>query len=407
MKALYAICGLTSVCCAFGLASPPEILIHSAQAQKSGSNLTQGFFLYQRKEYRNALSSFIAAYKAQEDPPTACMGQGTCYYSLGDTARARQMFNFLLTNFPNSPSCSDAREWLTRIDGKSASTATIATSSAPNSISAESFRLDQPATVGYSLARGGHLLVEASINGSPVTCIFDTGAECSFFTTSQLAKAKIDLKTQRSNVVFSGTGGETQARSAVVDLSLGRAISRRQTIYIQDDSSLIRNRGGDSVFDYPLIGQDFFNDLAYTIDDRSHLITFLPPTMFPKDSEAVPFSFEGKLIIVTPKVNGRECPMILDTGASSVSFSDKALSAIGMGHSSGEVASGKSLGIGGTRVMYAFDLRSLQLGPVQRQNVRAACDLHGSIGKPLLGRSFLQGLSFTIDPKAKLIHFSN
>lgn len=355
----------------------------------------QGVAFFQKGQYQEALAKFIASYNANEDPPVACLHQGISYYRLADYKRAEQMFQFTIDTFPDSLAAKTAADWLAMLKKER-----------PGS-EAKKIEKDVPGailmTVPYVLSEDGHMLVTVRINDKPIVCFFDTGAEMTFFTSSQLARAGIKLDTQRSGARAEGIGGEAQLEKARVVVSLG-GLYRPMTIYIQDDGSMIKNSGSDAIFAYPLLGQDFYGGLPYTIDDRSHTISFLKSAPAGRDPDAVPYTLEGRAIVVTPKVNGRECPMYLDTGASSVAFSDDHLAYYSISRPTNAIK-GLSVGVGGQRQSYIFEIDNMSLGPIERKRVRATCSVHSKMGKPLLGRSFLAGLRFTIDPKAKLIHF--
>ncbi|MBX9686751.1 MAG: retroviral-like aspartic protease family protein [Candidatus Obscuribacterales bacterium] len=177
-------------------------------------------------------------------------------------------------------------------------------------------------------------------------------------------------------------------------------------IYVENDEILRRNQGDEAVFNLGVVGEDAFGDRAYTIDDRTHTIKFHPRNFsLAKNRDAVPFFLEGSEIVVTPKINDREVQMFLDTGCSSTAFSDSSLSAIGMSRPT-DAAAAYAIGSGGRRASYVFEIKSIKLGGIEKNNVQASCDLHSTAGRPLLGRSFLSGLVLTIDPVSKLILLS-
>lgn len=368
----------------------------------------EGIILFQQTQYKKALEKFIAAYEANEDPPVDCFQQALCYYKLGDQARARQMFKFVVDNFPSSSAAQSANQWL----ADAALWNAAAPSSPANLLNAASSlgntkngsaAIVPKCVVPYMTDQSNMILVQVMINGKPIPAYFDTGAEVSFFTTSQLLRAGIQLQTSSAGKArLGGIGGETQASIVEVDMQMG-GLAKHMKIFVQDDASMIRNIGERSVVNLPLIGEDLYGGLTFSIDDRLHTITFYPDGISGRDPDAVPYYNQGKLIIVKPKINGRECEMILDTGAAIVSFSDLQLSSAGMSRPTNAGRAG-SVGIGGMRQSYVFEVDSISLGAIEKRHVQASCDIFGSGPKPLLGRTFLKGLKLTIDPKAHLLH---
>ena len=368
--------------------------------------------LFSQNQFKPALEKFIAAYEANEDPPLDCFHQAVCYYKLGEQQRARQMFTFVVDNFSKSEPAKSARTWLADAaswtPGRAARLALAAGTTANtvhvgNAMVASTGTIPGRIYVPYTTDAQGLMVVNVFLNGQPIPAYFDTGAEVTLFTASQLARAGITLPpTSGSAVTLTGIAGQSQARQVEVNMSMGNLLTRLR-ILVQDDTSLIRNQGATASIGYPLIGQDYFGPLTYSIDDRAHVISFFTEPLNNHDQNAVPFTVEGKAIIVKPKVNGRECEMILDTGAATVSFSDLQLSAIGMSRPT-SAGRGAAVGVGGKREAYLFPVSSISLGVVEKKQVTSSCNIYGTGPKPLLGRSFLKGLKITVDPRAHLLH---
>ncbi len=371
-----------------------------AQTARQNPLSKEGMLLFRQNQFKEALSKFISAYNKNEDPPNACFQQAVCYYKLADYARSKQMFAFVIEKFPDSIPAQSAKGWLA--DGKLwASLPDADKLSAKNSVQVAAAVPDQ-IEIPYKTDSLGMLIVNVSINGRSIPCYFDTGAEVSLFSESQLARSAIALGRGSGTAKLTGIAGETQARLVDVELGLG-PLRQKMKIFVQDDSSMIANQGRNAVFSYPLLGQDFYGMLAYSIDDRKHKIIFHPRGYRGEKSASVPFSFEGRSIIVKPKVNGRECEMILDTGACTVSFSDLQLASIGMSRPT-QAGHGAAVGVGGRRESYMFPIRSIALGQIERNEVNASCNIYGTGSKPLLGRSFMKGLKVSVDPASKLVY---
>jgi clan AA aspartic protease (TIGR02281 family) len=201
-----------------------------------------------------------------------------------------------------------------------------------------------------------------------------------------------------------GVGGEAQTQIAPVVITVG-PIARSLNLLVQDDAVLRANQGASAIVGQPLLGQNFFHDLAVEIDETTHRIAFMAPqTKSVPGDASIPFRREGNLVIVKPKIMGRECEMILDTGASSLAFTDRQFSGFGFNRPT-NANSATSTGVGGNRSSYMFFVDKVELGPVAREGVKASLDLNGTMTYPLLGAPFLDGLHFIIEPKLKQVIF--
>jgi len=109
-------------------------------------------------------------------------------------------------------------------------------------------------------------------------------------------------------------------------------------------------------------------------------------------------------MIIRPKVNGRECDMIFDTGSSLIAFADRHMAGCGL-ELPPSARSALSGGVGGSRQAFNFSLDSVQLGPVTKRNPQASVMINSQLPDPLFGQSFLTGLRYTIDPVRKVIRF--
>lgn len=94
-------------------------------------------------------------------------------------------------------------------------------------------------------------------------------------------------------------------------------------------------------------------------------------------------------------VNGREdapLPMLIDTGASIVLLRHEDAEAVGIDTRRLRYSTAITTANGGARVA-PVTLESLRVGDVELHNVRAAVAERGALHSPLLGMSFLAGLS--------------
>ncbi len=110
---------------------------------------------------------------------------------------------------------------------------------------------------------GTDMLVDVDVDGRKVPMIFDTGAEGCLFTTqqwSQMGKSIPDDARMGSNV---GIAGSTSSANFTIDtMRLGPIIKHDVLVSVVQDSKI----------GYPLLGNSFFGDLQFEVDNSSHLI---------------------------------------------------------------------------------------------------------------------------------------
>ncbi len=113
---------------------------------------------------------------------------------------------------------------------------------------------------------GRNLIVSVEVDGHPMTMFFDTGASNVAFTSEQLKKANIAIPEDAQTSVSAGIGGETSAQTFPVKrIKMGPIEKTNFTI------SCV----GTANMPYPLLGQSFFGDWQYTIDNAASVIHFV------------------------------------------------------------------------------------------------------------------------------------
>ncbi len=114
---------------------------------------------------------------------------------------------------------------------------------------------------------GGHMVVEASVNGKPYNMIFDTGADNIAFTMNDLKRLDIDLPASAELETHIGTGGATRGWGFYLEsVKLGAIEKENVKASVVEQSNMTM----------PLLGQTFFGDYHYTIDNENKLIRFDP-----------------------------------------------------------------------------------------------------------------------------------
>lgn len=357
--------------------------------------------------YQQALASFSAAESGGKKDANTYYYLALCCQQLKQYAKARDLFTYVRTRFPDSDAAVLCEQALIRFNQ------TYKTSAPPAAAVSTTAANDAPEETTIPFSRfptGSHIYVKVLVNGAPVTMMLDTGASYTTFPQSVLNQNGIKLKTIKNAMRMQGVGGESSVSVGRVVIQFGE-ISQLVPICIQDDT--IPGTAPDT----PLLGQSFLSAFNYQINYRNSTVRVirLKPgavqkpkrgvSSYSKDPSVVPFTREGHLMLVTAKVNGRECEMIFDTGAANINFSDKTLAALGVNvpiNSNRQL----SMGVGGHREGYGFSLDEVQLGSVVKNRVRASMASYSAISKPLLGYSFLEGTDFVVDNEASVLRFA-
>lgn len=388
----------------------------------------RGAKLYQARDYNGALKQFAAAAAAGYQTPNALYYQALCHHQLGHIDKARELYNALVTKYGTSGAAVNARTALQQLSAPAPAAA--ATFQQPFAYSKADYqqaitppRVVSPQPAGnngeinceipYTDGPAG-MVVPVQVGGHWMTAVWDTGAAPVYFPKSQLEQAGIDLRNTTKAGAVSGIGGEVQTQRLMTTVRVGNQ-AIQMPILVEDDTATRRNSEGPHL-DFGLLGEHFFGRYVYEVDPAAHVIRLIrrtnvsmrtpPRTVSRASGNDVPFRWEEGQIIVTPKVNGRECEMIFDTGAHSIAFNDKQLTAIGMTRPTNSRGA-LSYGIGGARAAYQFALKEVSLGPITRREVPASIDVFGTQDRPLLGQTFLGGLKYRIDPERCIIHFAD
>ena len=112
---------------------------------------------------------------------------------------------------------------------------------------------------------GKNILVDAEVNGRKVTMCFDTGASgCTFTAQQWINQMGMSIPDDATRGYSSGISGLTKSLVFTLDtLRLGPIIKHDVQVSIIEQSDLT----------YPLLGNTFFGDLQFEIDNSRHLIS--------------------------------------------------------------------------------------------------------------------------------------
>lgn len=116
-------------------------------------------------------------------------------------------------------------------------------------------------TATFRARRDGHFPVHATINGAPITTIFDTGASAVVLTDADARAAGIDMENLRFNVSVStanGTGKAAQVR--LNSIEIGGIVRKNVRAFVAERNAL----------DTSLLGMSFLETLTrYSVSSNS------------------------------------------------------------------------------------------------------------------------------------------
>lgn len=343
--------------------------------------------LYSQKKYPEAIEALKKANMENPNNPNAYYYVGLCHHALGNRPMAKKAFQSVIERFPTAAAAQNARQALASVD--SAPTAQEATTMA-NSRS-------EPEEETISATKGveGHMVVRAEVNGRPIEMMFDTGAEACIFGKNHMQQLGISLANAKPGPPIQGTGGSTQSVVVEADVRLGR-IKRHIPLYVQEKMM------GD-----PLMGQMFFRGYQCAVDNTNGTIRFIKQgravTSMSTNTIDVPFRKYGSAMVVRGKVNGRDCDMIFDTGASEVVVSADSLKQLGLELPADATTFDGSGATGATRAA-KMNVDRIEVGPLTKTNFAIKVVPKGP-PYPLVGQSFHGDRRFVIDNDKCLIRF--
>lgn len=398
----------------------------NASASMAQTALQDGIKLYNAKQYRQSLGRLSTAL-AESNSPTVLYYAALCYSQLGDKEHAKQYYELLRSNFPGSPESELAKEGLRLLE---APPPTVNVTAPPSASSAASdkvppalpsaeasntdvskFVADYPmsdaewkslpgeAKIPFQRGTSSHLFVNGTVNGRPMRMMFDTGASTCVFYKKDIEAAGVKVDSKGPKLKIGGVGGSTTSQVMMADLEIG-SIKRHIPIVVSD-----------TPFGFSLVGQTFFKEFKYNIDNGSGFIQLIKkprPTLGAAgrvfestDVVKVPFENVGSNMQVNVKINGKSVPMIFDTGAYAVTMPLLLAPSLGLNLTNAErvMSYGVGGGVGGFKV-YAD---RIELGPIVKTHVPII--LNNSLTPSLLGQPFFADRKFTIDNENHTINF--
>lgn len=258
---------------------------------------------------------------------------------------------------------------------------------------------------------GSLMLVEGTINGQKTNMLFDTGASGCLFSMSQLRSLKIPVPTGKPTGIVSGVGNQGVRPAWVMypDICIGRILRRQFPIQVSENASV----------PYPLLGTNFLQGMEYTIDSAANTIQFKaikvsesqPAQEAGKYSVtvdaashyvySVPFHEINRALVVTVKIDGKDCKVMIDTGASMCMFTNSQIKAMGLKpRFTGKFIN--TAGVNGIIKVPVCSFDNAEFGPIKKTLVCTIAD-QTNLPFPLLGQNFLTGWDITVDHASHLV----
>lgn len=363
----------------------------------TASDADKAIQLYQRGDYKGAVSLLQALIDKGVADVNEYYYAALAYQGTGNYVKAQALYRAICDSFPDTEASRLSQVALEQLKIHYQ----LEQENANDSLPKETW-------VPYS-KYDNRMLIDANVNHRPVKMLFDTGAEGTVFGMNHIRKLGLPVPSGKPDGYGTGVGGQgaTEFWFLPVTLKIGNIERRNFPISITHAPQPA-----------PLLGQDFYHGYQYEIDETTKCLSFrknisprgdghgvaaMTVTGSSKYVYNIPFLLEGNRMVVRARVNGHECDMTFDTGASICFFTKQQLEALGLTIHNAKV--GLIQGVAGATKGDFFTIDDMQVGPVQKHDVWAA-SAEAHVELPLLGQSFFGDYNYSIDSANKVIRFS-
>jgi clan AA aspartic protease (TIGR02281 family) len=380
-----------------------------------------GVASYKKRDFKSASFYFDNALKRNRNDYNALYYKAACLTQLGKPTEAKYIYAVLIKSFPSTDAARNAESamayldptYLRQLKGQSPATSRSSSSSSDTAGGAPAVTMQSltnaspsfgelvgsplPSTV-YFENMGNNLLVQALINNRKVPMLFDSGA---YGCTIGLEQVKeLGLRppegppTGRAGGV--GGSGSTGTWQMMVTLRVGTIEKRNFPIIVIENSNVPA-----------LLGQTFFREYTYSIDNVAKSIRFQPKqggsavASRGSDASGIPFTREGNHIIVNVSFNGKTIPCYLDTGASGTVLTYAHCRELGITVPD-DAERTMSQGVGGVSMNKTFPVGRVQCGPISKNDLTISVT-DNTIPHPLLGQNFFGNLRYEVDDENHVI----
>lgn len=378
--------------------SNTQIAAASNPSQDSPSTFSRGTSLYESGKFAEALPVFKAISEKESSNANASYYYALCLHRLGKLQAAKNQYKSIAAKFAGTIAADHAAKALAALEGNAFALPSLQ----PSSSNTSSLGGSVDARI-YFTRDNDSIIVNATVNNRPVKMIFDTGAEICTLGKNHLKELGIPQPTEAPTEKSTGIGGRQTTASWKIeaDITLGS----------------IRKQCAISVLEYmegePLLGQNFFKDLNYTIENSANCIHFTKrsaaiatPKIGNSNREwnVVPFQKFGDQLVVDAEINGQRCPMVFDTGAQRTSFTHAQLKQLKIAVPS-DAELETRVGAGGRITAFSFPIERIKLGPIEKKSVKISA-VSAELQYPLLGQNFYGDYEYTVDTAARCIRFN-
>lgn len=265
-------------------------------------------------------------------------------------------------------------------------------------------KLPTESRIRFQAARAEGIMLQAYINNRPLMMKFDTGAPGISIGVEQLRQLGIQPPSGKPDGYTGGSSNNAQIAfwTMPAEVKVENIVRHNIMLKVLESSS-----------SSPLLGQTFFKDFDYTIDQSAGIIDFKlkgREVGANRNAYEVPFEFatHGNRIMVTLEINGRPKKVIFDTGntACALAFGGmKQLKEVGLDVPA-DARTERHVGVSGEGTSKVFNVRKVKLGPIERYDVEVSVnDQETGVEAPFLGQPFWQGWQYKIDMQRRVIEF--
>ena len=362
---------------------------------------------YNAGDYGRAIALLEANLKSpsQVYPADSLYYLGLSFYKIGDLDRAQKVFLLLQDKCKGTAASGYAGQYLSII-------------ASDRQHEKASDVVPRETWVPFRKV-GRHAVVDGALSGKSARMIFDTGAELCYISTGELARLGLPAPTGAPNTQGGGVGqgGVMPMWFVKYPVTVGRIVRQRVPVVV-----------GPGPASPMLLGQSFFNDLKYSIESGGQTIVFSRkdagkgaglvvgavaggPAKAALSVDAtgryvytVPFKKVGNALVVTVALNGKDCEMILDTGAELTCMTPQIASKYNV-----ELDPRRRLRVGGVSGVSMASMGVIakaKLGPIERNDLMAAVTPDVACPYPLLGHDFFNRWQYTVDNERGVISFA-
>jgi predicted aspartyl protease len=393
---------------AFGICNLP--------APAASPDFAAGVASFKKHDFKGALQSFDNAIRKNPNDCNALYYKAVCLAQLGRTAEAKYIYAVLIKSYSSTDAGRNAESAMAYLDpsylrqlkgqtsssgGRSSSLGTADGAAVMQYLSGATASVGElvgsptPCTV-YFQNLGNNLYIDALIDNRRLNMIFDSGAHGCTIGLAQMKE--LGLKppegppTGRAGGV--GDGQTTGTWQMKVDLKVGTIEKRNFPIMVLENSNVPS-----------LLGQTFFKEYTYSVDNGAHSIRFIPKQFSGsaghESAGGIPFKREGNHIIVDVSFNGKTIPCFLDTGAAETLLTTAHCKEVGLTIPE-DAETSLSQGVAGVSINKRFPVSRVACGSISKNDFVISVTSN-PLPHPLLGQNFFGNLRYEVDDENHVI----